>query len=64
VEEVTDCQYLANVKRHIQRQGTVLWIAKACIKGYYTEQESYVNNNKNQRKKDIVILDPSYKHKF
>jgi hypothetical protein len=41
-----------------------LWITEACIKGYYTEQESYVDNNKNQRKKDVIVPDPGYKHGF
>jgi hypothetical protein len=42
----------------------VLWITKACIKGYYTEQEFCVSNNKNQYKKNVVVPDPSYKRRF
>jgi hypothetical protein len=28
------------------------------------EQESCINNNKNQRGKDVVISDPNHKYKF
>jgi hypothetical protein len=41
-----------------------LWITEAHIRGYYTEQESCVNSNKNQREKDVIVLDPGYKRGF
>jgi hypothetical protein len=28
------------------------------------EQKSYVSDNKNQRRKDVIILDSGYKRKF
>jgi hypothetical protein len=42
----------------------VLWITEACIRGYYTEQESCVGGDKNQRRKDVVVPDPGYKREF
>jgi hypothetical protein len=64
VEKVADRRYLASVRRYVRRRGAVLWIAKACIKGYYTEQESCVSDNRNQRGKDVVVPDPGHKREF
>jgi len=64
VEEVTDCQHLGSVRRHIQYQSTVLWVAEACIGGHYEEQESSISSDRNQCWEDNVIPDSSEEHEF
>jgi hypothetical protein len=64
VEEVVDRRYPASVKRHVRRQGAVPWIAEARIRGHYTERESCVGGDGNQRGKDVVVLDPGYERGF